>query len=180
MIKRVHIFGAAGSGTTTIAKALACELNCDHFDTDDYFWKIAYPEYINARPVEERQKLLSEKLSSSSNWILSGSLCGWGDIFILYFELVVFVYLHKDIRMERLQLREYQRYGNEIYEGGNKHQDSKVFLEWAASYDDSKCYGRNLNMHEEWLKTINCPILKVKNDCSIDESVNVVLNAMGH
>ena len=38
MIRRIHILGAAGSGTTTLGRALAERLQCPHFDTDDYFW----------------------------------------------------------------------------------------------------------------------------------------------
>jgi adenylate kinase family enzyme len=38
MVSRIHILGASGSGTTTLAKALANELGYKHFDTDDYYW----------------------------------------------------------------------------------------------------------------------------------------------
>lgn len=38
MIKRIHIFGASGSGTTTLANALSNNMNLPHYDTDDYFW----------------------------------------------------------------------------------------------------------------------------------------------
>ncbi|MEM6738348.1 MAG: shikimate kinase [Bacteroidota bacterium] len=36
---QIHIFGASGSGVTTIGKALSKELDLSYFDTDDYYWK---------------------------------------------------------------------------------------------------------------------------------------------
>lgn len=38
MVKHIHILGASGSGTTTLARALAVKTGYAHFDTDDYFW----------------------------------------------------------------------------------------------------------------------------------------------
>jgi adenylate kinase family enzyme len=37
-MRRLHILGASGSGTTTLGKAIANELAAPHFDTDDYYW----------------------------------------------------------------------------------------------------------------------------------------------
>ena len=46
MIRRIHILGASGSGTTALGQALAEHLRCPHFDTDDYFWLPTDPPYI--------------------------------------------------------------------------------------------------------------------------------------
>lgn len=35
----IHIFGASGSGATTLGRFLAVQLNVPCFDSDDYFWK---------------------------------------------------------------------------------------------------------------------------------------------
>ena len=44
MKNRVHIFGASGSGTTTIAQAVSEKLGYKHFDSDDYYW---YPPKLS-------------------------------------------------------------------------------------------------------------------------------------
>ena len=54
MIKRIHIVGASGSGTTTLAKELGKELNYKHFDTDNFFWVKTHPPYQQKTQVEER------------------------------------------------------------------------------------------------------------------------------
>ena len=79
MKRRIHIVGASGSGTTTFGNALAEVLPHTHLDTDDYFWTTKFTE---ARPVPERREMLKEELLQSEQWILSGSLVGWGDCFM--------------------------------------------------------------------------------------------------
>ncbi|WP_414847104.1 shikimate kinase [Chryseobacterium sp. IT-36CA2] len=34
---RIHIFGASGSGVTTLGKALSEKLNIEYLDSDDFF-----------------------------------------------------------------------------------------------------------------------------------------------
>jgi hypothetical protein len=49
--------------------------------------------------------------------------------------LVIFLSIPQNIRLERLQQREFKRYGNEILAGGSKHEQYKTFIEWAYLYD---------------------------------------------
>jgi uridine kinase len=43
--RRVHILGASGAGTTTLAQALAARLGCPQYDVDDYFWLPSDPPF---------------------------------------------------------------------------------------------------------------------------------------
>jgi hypothetical protein len=52
------------------------------------------------------------------------------------FELVVFLWVPQDVRMERLRRRELARFGVRILPGGDMYEQSQAFLAWAASYDD--------------------------------------------
>ena len=112
MIRRIHILGASGSGTTTLGRALAARLQCPHFDTDDYFWLPTDPPYTQQRERTERQQLLLNDITAQDAWVLSGSLCGWGDVAIPLFELDVFLTIPQDIRMARLRQREPNDLGN--------------------------------------------------------------------
>jgi len=133
----IHVLGASGSGTTTIAKSVCDILGYEHFDSDNYFWLPTDDPFTVERPKDECMKLMQSDLSKTLKWILSGSLAGWGDILIPYFDLVVFVYIPQDIRLERLRKREYKRYGDKILPGGAKYEDSQKFLEWAAALEVS-------------------------------------------
>jgi adenylate kinase family enzyme len=113
MIHRMHILGASGSGTTTLGKALSTKFGFKHFDTDNYYWLPSEPPFQEKRDILDRQELLKRDLESNSEWVLTGSLCGWGDIFIPFFDLVVFLWIPMDIRISRIKEREVKRYGQE-------------------------------------------------------------------
>ncbi|TJZ72881.1 AAA family ATPase [Chitiniphilus eburneus] len=174
----VHLFGASGSGTTTLGKAICQALGWKHFDTDDFFWFDTDPPYTQERPVAERRQALAHELAQAGRWVVSGSLCGWGDVFIPDFDLAVFIHLPPQERMARLRAREYVRFGEAIREGGALHEQSRAFFEWAAAYDTSDQVSRNLRKHEAWLATLPCPVLKLTNERSIQESVRQILTAM--
>lgn len=175
--QRIHIFGASGSGTTTIAKAVCDKLGYVHFDSDNYFWQHTENPFTIEKPKDECLHLMINDLSNNNKWILSGSIANWGNILIPYFELVVFVYVPQDIRIERLKKRELERYGDKVLPGGVRHDESKSFLEWAASYEDGTMEGRTLQKHEIWLAQIKCTTLKIINN-SLDDSVTAVLNTI--
>ena len=110
---RVHIVGASGSGTTTLGTALAGHLGADHFDTDDFFWKTTSPPYQTVRVIEQRRSLLARDLDAHDSWVLSGSLCGWGDLLVPLFQSVMFLWVPTDTRLARLRERERTRFGSE-------------------------------------------------------------------
>ena len=178
MPKRVHILGASGSGTTTLAKVLSARLGCPHYDTDSYFWLPSDPPFQHIRDREPRQAMLGADLEKPGGWVLSGSLCGWGDVFIPLFDLVVFLWVPHDLRMARLREREVERYGAEaIGPGGAMHAGS--FLEWAAGYDEGSPETRSLRVHNDWLATLPGPVLRLEGPATVEANLAEVLRALG-
>jgi adenylate kinase family enzyme len=178
MITRLHILGASGSGTTTLGRALAHRFQYAHFDTDDYFWLPTDPPFTHQRERTERQQLLMDDVMAHDAWVVSGSLCGWGDVAIPLFELVVFLWLPQGIRLERLRRREQTRFGKRIEPGGDMYEQSHAFLAWAASYDDGGLDIRSRRLHAQWLGTLPCPIVCIEGEYSIEEQLAVLLAEM--
>ena len=172
---RIHIFGASGSGTTTLAESLSYVLGWRHYDTDDYFWEPTDPPFQKARVKDKRVELLQSKLDEDNDWILSGSLCGWGDVFIPYFDVVVFLWIPQDIRLERLRVRQETRYGELIVPGGSMEDGHNAFMKWASEYDDGDMNMRSRIRHEEWIKTLNCEVIRFEGDIEVEEKVKKVL-----
>ena len=177
MKNRIHIFGASGSGTTTIAEGVSEKLGYKHFDTDNYYWRRTVLPFTEPRPIEERLRLMTADLAGYDKWVLSGSLDGWGNPLIPLFELVIFMYVPQDIRIERIKKRERERYGSEVLPGGSRYESSQEFIEWAAGYDSGILTGRSLPRHEKWLAGLECDVIKVIN-YSLNESINAVINAI--
>jgi hypothetical protein len=111
--------------------------------------------------------------------VLSGSLCGWGDVAIPLFELVVVLSIPHDIRMARLHRREHARFGERILPGGDMYEQSQAFLAWAASYDEGGVDMRSRQRHDQWLSTLPCPILCFEAEYSIEEYLAVLMVEIG-
>ena len=59
----IHIFGASGSGTSTLGREIASGLGYRFMDTDDYFWLPTDPKYTHKRPVSERLALMRQDIT---------------------------------------------------------------------------------------------------------------------
>ena len=175
MPNRIHIFGASGSGTTTLASALATRYGHRHLDTDNLYWLQTDPPYQQSRPPDVRLEMLRGMLDESSSWVLSGSLCGWGDPLIARFELVIFLVVPTETRLVRLKARELERYGYEaIAAGGRMHQTHVEFLDWAGRYDAGGLEIRSRTLHEAWLATLPCPVLRLEGDQPVFEQLEQI------
>jgi adenylate kinase family enzyme len=175
---RLHITGASGAGVTTLGRALAGALAIPHHDTDDYFWQPTSPPYRDKRPIADRLRLMREVFLDRGEWVLSGSLDGWGDPLVPLFDLVVFVFTSTEARLQRLRKREARRYGADaIAAGGWRHHEFEEFIDWASHYQDGARVGRNLDRHEAWLGKLPCRILRVDGSRPTSELVEHVLEA---
>ena len=92
------------------------------------------------------------------------------------FDLVVFLAVPTDVRLERLRARERQRYGEETLTPGERlHEQSQAFLQWAAAYDEGTREGRNRPRHEAWLVRLSCPVFRLEGVLSVDEMLSRIL-----
>ena len=127
----MHITGASGAGTTTLAKALSEKYGYTHLDTDDFFWEETNPPFVSKRERAERQELLRQAIQACETCVISGSLTEWGDVFIPLFQLVIYVQTQTDVRIQRLRERAFLRFGSRICKGGDM-----------AEAHQRSCYGR--------------------------------------
>ncbi len=155
----IHIFGASGSGTTTLGKKISEALGYKHMDTDDYFWLPTDPRFTKKRPIEERIALMKHDIDEAENVVLSGSLVGWGDPLIPLFTLAVRIDLPQCVRIERLRKRESARFGARIEVGGDMYGQHRDFIEWAKTYETGDVTHRSKAQHDAWQKTLPCEIV---------------------
>jgi adenylate kinase family enzyme len=179
MPDRIHIFGASGSGTSSLASALAARHGHRHLDTDDFYWFPTDPPYEHARPREVRLALLASALAQSPSWVLSGSLCGWGDPLIPEFDLVVFLVVPTPVRLTRLRAREAVRYGHQaIAQGGELHDAHVAFLDWAGRYDAGGADMRSRALHEAWLSTLPGAVLRLEGNRRVVEQLTQIESSL--
>lgn len=171
MPHRIHILGPSGAGTTTLGESLADRLNITHLDTDAFYWMPTAIPFTQKRPVPDRLAMLRDACSNDDQWVLSGSLCSWGDPLVPMFTHVVFLYIPWDVRKQRLTLREHQRYGaGSLLPGGEMHDIHAAFMQWASRYDHAGLEQRSYTTHEHWLNQLpdKCQTLRIEHPLPLD------------
>ena len=176
--RRIHILGASGTGTTTLGRAVAARLGLFHADADDYFWLPSDPPYIAIRPPTERLARLLRDLPSAGGWALSGSAIGWAKPLEPLYDLIVYLGLDPDIRMQRLRARERERHGARIAPGGDMAQAHAAFMTWAAAYDTAGAEQRSHSSHTAWLATQAAPVLRLDGAESTNALAAAVITAL--
>lgn len=154
---RLHVTGASGAGTTTLARALADHWAVPHADVDDYFWVPSDPPYVEKRPPADRVALMEKLFVAREAWVLSGSMLSWGDAVVARCDAVVFLTLDPEERLRRIEARERM-----LSDGRPVDQAAwSAFLEWARGYDDPAFDGRSRVAHERWLAGLDRPVLRL-------------------
>ena len=171
--------GASGSGATSLGRALAGALALPHHDADDYLWLPTVPPYSTLREATERLRLMREVFLPRADWVLSGTISGWGDEIILRFDLVVFLTTPHDLRIQRLRAREAVHFGADaVAPGGWRHEETEAFIDWASHYEDGTREGRSLAKQLTWLERLPCPVLRLDGSRPLSELVAEVCAAL--
>jgi adenylate kinase family enzyme len=173
-VRRFHVIGGSGSGTTTVGRALAERLDAVHVDADDALWEPSVPPYRAMRPRDVRANLLAEACAGPA-WVLSGSTVGWGDCVAPRTDLVVWLRLPPEIRLARLVARERVRFGDAIGPGGSQEETFRAFYEWAARYDAGDERVRSVRQHERWLERHRLPFVQLDATRGVADLVEDVL-----
>lgn len=170
----IHIYGASGSGTSTLGKAISRGLGYHWMDTDDFFWMPTEPKFTTKRPISERIQLMKEEIGESENVVISGSLVDWGDELIPLFTLAIRLVTPTQVRIDRIKKREYERFGNRIQLGGDMYQQHQAFIEWATAYDTGDERMRSKANHDKWEKLLTCQQMVLDGSADLGENLKQV------
>ncbi|RBO53491.1 hypothetical protein DSD19_08885 [Rhodovulum sp. BSW8] len=175
---RIHITGASGAGCSTLGRVLATRLASQVFDSDDFYWRPSDPPFAAKRSQAERVALMQALFVPRSDWILTGSLGGWGDALIPRFTHVVFLTVSPALRLARLRRRERQRHGAAIQPGGAMAHAYRAFIDYAMGYDSPDFTGRSRVKHELWLEELPCPVIRLDSSVAPDLLADRVIEAL--
>lgn len=171
----IHIYGASGSGTSTLGKAICNKLGYFFMDTDDYFWESTDPPYTTKRNIPDRITLMRKDIAKYDGVVISGSLVDWGDVLIPLFTLVIRVETDTAVRIDRLKRRERELLGNRIDPGGDMYENHREFIDWAASYDSGGLDMRSKSKHDEWQKQLQCRQILLDGGLPVEKNLEIIL-----
>lgn len=173
---KIHIFGASGSGVTTLGEKLSEHLQIPYFDTDFYYWEKSEPPFTVRRNPQLRNEMIISDMRMYESWILGGSVNSWGEDLFRPFDLAVFLWIPGEVRLERLRKREFQRYGDIIYTDPARNRQYLNFIQWASEYDSGGLTSRTIEAHEKWMSGLDAHVLQLREDISVEQRVAIVLN----
>ena len=163
----IIVFGLNGSGKTTLGRELARILNFKHMDHEDYYFRKSEIPYTDARSYEECLNLIVEDIEKYGSFVISACTGDFDEKITQFYKLGVYIAVPAEIRMKRIEQREYDKFGNRVCKGGDLYKQQLEFRSFAAS--------RSLTPIEEYAKTLKCPVIRV--DGTIDWRENAVIIA---
>jgi hypothetical protein len=144
------------------------------FDAD-YFWLRTEPPFAKKRERERRVPLLREDMKGHTSWVLSGSICGWGDDLTTDFTHAVRIVVAPEERLRRLLRRERMKYGERIDPGGDLHHHHLDFIEYAKLYDRSDRRDlRTAVLHDDWQRLLRCEVITLDGSLSVEEQTRYI------
>lgn len=126
----ILLCGLNGTGKSTLGKALAEKLNFHFIDNEDLYFPKADPDYIYASPRtrEEVEKLLFREIKTHKNFVFTSVKGDYGEIGSPFFQYVVLIDVPRDIRLQRVKNRSFEKFGERMLPGEIYTNRRKIFL----------------------------------------------------
>lgn len=166
----IIVCGLNGSGKSTLGKALSDRLGFHFIDNEDLFFPKTDKKYMYANPrtKEEAKTLLLRDIRLHQNFVFASVKGDYGEELYSLFKYAVLIDVAKDIRIERVRNRSFQKFGDRMLSGGDLYEQEESFFEFVRN--------RNENTVEEWIQCLNCPIIRVDGAKPIEENIELILN----
>jgi len=177
MARGIMIMGSSGAGKTTLGKMVAKELGYKYVDIDEYIWrKDTEIPFSEMYPKCEKISRLMEAISDCEHFVMAGSMNSFHEHFDPYFELVVHLHADSQIRVKRVHERELEQFGERVSEGGDMYEEHRKYLSDIAGYDYG-IGGCTIQQHEEWLKAVDCPIIRLDGADELEKNLHIIVSA---
>lgn len=167
MIRGICICGLNGSGKTTLAASLARRLNYKHLDIEDYYFLPSDIPYSRPRTKEEVIPLVLEDIHENPCFVFSSVKGDMTHEINAKYDLVVYLDVPKEIRMERIKKRAFDKFGDRVLIGGDMYEQEEAFFKMASKREPSAI--------EAWLNTISCKVLCLDGTKDINDNVKMIL-----
>lgn len=169
MATGIIVCGLNGSGKSTLGKALAKELRFHFIDNEDLYFPKTDSNYIYASPRtrEEVEKLLWSEISAHKNFVFTSVKGDYGENICSSFQYAVLVNVPKNIRMQRVRNRSFQKFGERMLAGGDLYKQEERFFAFVES--------RPENIVEEWIRYVKCPVIRIDGTKPTEQNVTSIM-----
>jgi len=173
MCPGILVCGLNGAGKSTLGRALAQQCGLRFIDNEDLYFPKNDPAYLYAaqRSRQEVEQLLLEEMNASKKGFVFTSVKGdYGQAALDRFSCVVWVRIPRELRLERVRNRSFQKFGNRMLPGGDLHEQEEQFFSFVQA--------RPENLVEEWLRTVSLPVIPVDGTKPVEENTAYILDQL--
>ena len=169
----ILVCGLNGAGKSTLGLELANNLGFYFIDNEYLFFNRTSNNepYTNPRSHEEAVELLMTEVQNNPNFVFSAVRGDYGKDIISMYDFVVLIEAPAEVRLQRIRNRSHSKFGDRMLEEGDLFEQEEAFFRFAES--------RSSDYVEQWLETLNCPILRVDGTKPIKESIDCILKNIG-
>lgn len=158
----IIVCGLNGSGKSTLGRALAEKLGFHFIDSEKLFFPETDTEYAAPRPRKEAVKILEDEIKAHENFVFASVIGDYGEEILSRYSCAVLVNVPKEIRLQRIKNRSFQKFGSRMLEGGELYEREKAFLDMASS--------RPEDYSLKWTSTLHCPVIHVDGTKNIEDN----------
>jgi len=168
----IQICGLNGCGKSTLGKALAERMGFHFIDNENLYFSRSdvHDPYTNPKSRAEVEALLMEEVREHPDFVFSAVKGDYGEAIIPMYSYVIVMEVPKHIRSQRVRNRSFQKFGSRMLAGGDLHDQEEAFFQAVESRQDD-CI-------ENWLKKVNCPMIRVDGTKPIEENVGYIIQAI--
>ncbi|WP_031542082.1 AAA family ATPase [Mesoplasma photuris] len=130
---KIQIIGAAGVGKTTLGKYISEKENIKFIDTDHYLWTDETFKFN--REISERISLYNQDTIDNCSYVVAGSVYSWKKDGFNNRDILVFLFLDDQKRINRIIDREIARNGLSGLKIDENGQYTNEFIEWTKLYN---------------------------------------------
>ncbi len=112
--------------------------------------------------------MLFHEIKVHENFVFAAVKGDYGEAIYPFFQYVILIDAPKDIRLQRVKNRSFQKFGNRMLPGGDLYEQEEEFFEFVKSRSESTV--------EEWIQLLNCPILRIDGTKPIEENIDFIIN----
>lgn len=162
------ICGMNGSGKSTLGRALAEHLDWRFIDNEDLYFPKTDPGYLFAhqRTQEEVERLLLEEVQRDDRFVFAAVKGNYGEAVLPYYRAAVLVEVPRELRLQRVQQRSLDKFGDRARPGGDLYEREKWFFDHISARPED--YARR------WLETVDIPVLRVDGTRPVGENVILI------
>ena len=171
MYNGIAIIGLNGAGKSTLAHVLAKKLHYFEIDVEDYYFPeqrssrinalegrtsadVSFIPYLSPRAKSEVEFAIRKDINCYPQFVLSGVTLNWSESILSQIDIVFYLHVPLNERLQRIRSREAQRFGSRILPGGDMYDQHIEFL--------NKVENRSEQEITRSLENLSCPVVNVE------------------